>query len=110
MKSLHAGIFLHLDEEKLVMSLSRELNSVRVTLLPTISGQVVNSRHVTPPEGKLDVNLVLETFREEVLDFVGEYFEGTEDPEEKIEDFNERIDDMKRLLKDISKIKRRKTL
>jgi hypothetical protein len=41
---------------------------------------------------------------------VGEYFEGTEDPEEKIKDFDEALDNMKRLLKDISKTKRRQVL
>ena len=105
MKPLPAGTFLHLDEERLVMSLSREINSVRVTLQSTISGHVVNSHTVTPPEGKFDINLIVETFKEETTEFVSEYFEA-EDPKERIVDFDEALDDMKMYLKDIAKIKR----
>ncbi|TFH00086.1 MAG: hypothetical protein E4H14_20010 [Candidatus Thorarchaeota archaeon] len=105
MKPLPAGTFLYLDEERLVMTLSRELNSVRVTLLSTISGQVVNSHAVTPPEGKFDITLIVEIFKEETTDFVSEYFD-IENPEERIEDFDEVLDNMKMYLKDISKIKR----
>ena len=106
LKPLPAGTFLYLDEEKLVITLSREVNSVRVTLLSTISGQVVNSHTVTPPKGKFDINLIVVTFKEETADFVSQYFEGTEDPTERIVDFDEVLDDMKMYLKDISKIKR----
>ena len=107
MKPLPAGTFLHLDEERLVMSFGREMNSVRFTLQSTISGQVVITGHSVPPEGRFDVNNLVQAFKEETLDFVSEYFEGTDDPKERIVDFEEALDDMKRLLKDISKVKRR---
>ena len=105
MKPLPAGTFLHLDEEKLVMSLSREVNSVRFTLQSTISGQIMISQNVVPPKGKFDVNHLLQVSEEETIDFASEYFKDCEDSEEMIVDFEEALDDMKRLLKDISKIK-----
>ena len=61
-------------------------------------------------KGKFDVNLILQSFKEETIDFVRGYFEDTEVPEERIVDFDEALDDMKRLLKDISKTKRRQVL
>ena len=105
MKPRPTGTFLHLDEERLVMSFSREVNSVRFTLQSTISGHVVISQNVVPPEGKFDVNLFLESFKDETIDFLGEFFKDCEDPEEMIVDFDDALDAMKRLLKDISKIK-----
>jgi len=68
------------------------------------------SQNVVPPEGKFNVNLLLQTFKDETIDFVRGYFEDTEIPEERIVDFDEALDDMKRLLKDISKTKRHQTL
>ncbi|MHA1424341.1 MAG: hypothetical protein ACTSSD_19895 [Candidatus Thorarchaeota archaeon] len=106
MKPLPPGTFLYLDEERLVMSLSREVNSVRFTLQSTISGQIVISQNVVPPKGKFDVNLLLENFKDETIDFLGEFFKDCRNPEEMIVDFEEVLDDMKRLLKDISKLKR----
>jgi len=88
-----------------VITLRKEVNSVRVTLQSTISAQVMKTHAVTPPKGKFDVDLIRENFKIELLDFVKEYFE-TEYPKEKIVDFEEVLDDMKMHLKDISKIKR----
>ncbi len=110
MKPLPAGTFLQLDEEKFVITFSREMNSVRVAFHSTISGQMVISQYVVPPEGKYDVNLLLQTFKEETIDFVSEYFEDIADPKERIVDFDEAFDDVKRLLKDISKTKRRQAI
>lgn len=110
MKSLPAGTFLHLDEERVVMFLCREMSSVRVTLQSTISGQMVISQNVIPPEGRFEVNYLVQAFKEETLDFVGEYFKENEGSEERIVDLDEALNDMKRLLIDISKTKRRQTL
>ena len=78
---------------------------MRVYLYSTITGEEISSAAVIPPEGRFDVSLVLENFKEETIDFVCEYFGDIEVSEKMIEDFDESIDDMKRLLIDISKSK-----
>ena len=105
MKPLPAGTFLYMDDEKLVMSLRREINTVRVYLHSTITDEEVSSGVVIPPEGRFDANLIIETFEEETVDFVCDYFDDLEDADERILDFDESIDDMKRILKGISKSK-----
>ncbi len=105
MKSIPVGVFLELDSEKLKMTLFREGDAVRVYLHSTITGEAVSSGALIPPEGKWDVDSVLENFKEEMIDFVSAYFGSVDDSEERVLDFDELIDDMKRILTDISKSK-----
>jgi hypothetical protein len=105
LRPLTPGTFLHLDEERIVVSLTRVVNDVQVTLRSSISGEVVVSQYVIPPEGKFDISRIVQTFKDEMVIFVSEYFEGTEDPEERIVDFDEVLADMERLLKDIRQVK-----
>jgi hypothetical protein len=80
-----------------------------VILQSTISREVVDSQSIIPPKNKSERSLLVENFKEKLLDYVREYFE-TEDPEKRIVDFDQVLDDMKRLLKDISQVKHRQVL
>ena len=109
LRPLPAGTFLYLDEEQLVITLRREVNDVRVILQSTISGEIVESQNIIPPKSKNERSLFVDEFKEELLNFVSEYFD-TEDPEEKIVDFDGVLDEMERILKDISQVRHRQVL
>jgi hypothetical protein len=104
-KTIPTGAFLELDSERLKMTLVREGGGVRTSFHSTVTGERVSSGALIPPEGRFDVNLVLENFKEDTIAFANEYFEDSENVKARIVDFDESIDYMKRLLKDISKSK-----
>ncbi|MHA2356788.1 MAG: hypothetical protein ACXADC_16540 [Candidatus Thorarchaeota archaeon] len=98
-----SGVFIHLDSEQLECTLLKDGRSVQITMHSNLTGERVSSGALIPPEGKWEVERVLEGFKDDTEAFIQTYFGKDERPENRIIDYADVLEKMRTILKKTSK-------
>ena len=88
------GVFMHLDLERLKCTLVKDGGGVQIGLRSDLTGIRVSSAALIPPEGKWEVNRVLDGFRDETQRFIETYFGDEESFEGRIIDYEEVLEEI----------------
>lgn len=89
--------------DSFVNQLVRQGGGVQIVVRSDLTGEKVSSGALIPPEGKWDVQSIIEDFVEDTESFVESYFGKGESPKRRIIDYNDVLNEMRTLLRKISK-------
>jgi len=98
--------FLRMNEERLLHSLARDGHGIQIGLYSNITGERISSGTLIAPEGRWDIEEMIDGFVEDVTESINSYFKKKVSPEKAIVDHEKMLQEMRGILRKIARDRR----